>query len=141
VKSATALWSGFLRGSAFCFLVAGCSPPTIWTSSDVKSPDGQWIAFARTVENSGFGGGAVITNVYLRRATLAASPQPVLSLTHDYRLTSQSGATIHLAMTWLASDQFQVTYDDGLADVGFQVSKMSNMTISVRRVSPERSGK
>src|ERR1700733_14175550 len=98
-------------------LEAGCSPPTIWFSEEAKSPDGMWIAFARTVENSGFGTGAVVTDVYLKRTTFAASPIAILSLTHDYNLASQSGKTIHLTITWQSSNRVEVAYD-GHADIG-----------------------
>jgi hypothetical protein len=131
--------ASFLSVLAAFILEAGCSPPTIWFSEEAKSPDGMWIAYARTVENSGFGTGAVVTDVYLKRTTFAASSMAILSLTHDHNLPSQSGKTIHLTMAWQPSNRLEVAYD-GHADIGFQVVKLSNITIVLRDRSRDLAG-
>jgi len=113
-----------------CIGTAGCQPQTSWSSPEVKSPDGTWLVYARTVQNSGFGTGAVVTDVYLKRTASMASPAVILSLTHDYGLASQSGATIHLTMNWLSPSTLQLSYD-GRADVGLEVVRLSNVTILV----------
>jgi hypothetical protein len=47
-------------------LVVGCKSGSeaIW-SAESKSPDGQWIANARTIAQSGFGTGYIGTKVFL----------------------------------------------------------------------------
>ena len=118
-----------------CVLASGCGPKTHW-SAEARSPDGLWLASARTVENSGFGTGAVLTNVYLKRTNASKPPEAVLSFWHDSSLASQSGATISLTMKWATPKHLEVTYD-GHADLGFQVVKYADIDISVRDVSHE----
>jgi hypothetical protein len=115
---------GFTLGS-------GCDPATIW-SAEARSPDELWLASARTLENSGFGTGAYVTDVYLKRTNVSKPPQPILSFWHDPSLASpQSGATINLTMKWTTPTHLEVTYD-GHADLGLQVVKYANIEISVR---------
>jgi hypothetical protein len=112
-------------------LGSGCDPATIW-SAEARSPDGLWLASARTLENSGFGTGAFVTDVYLKRTNVSKPPQPILSFWHDPSLASpQSGATINLTMKWTTPAHLEATYD-GHADLGLQVVKYANIEISVR---------
>jgi hypothetical protein len=112
-------------------LGSGCGPATIW-SAEARSPDGLWLASARTLENAGFGTGAYVTDVYLKRTNVSEPQQPILSFWHDPLLASpQSGATINLTMKWTTPTRLEVAYD-GHADLGFQVVKYANIEISVR---------
>jgi hypothetical protein len=117
-----------------CALASSCGPATIW-SAEARSPDGLWLASARTLENSGFGTGAFITDVYLKQINVSKPTQTILSFWHDPSLASpQSGATINLRMLWADSTHLEVTYD-GHADLSFQVVKCAGIDISVRDVS------
>lgn len=113
---------------------SGCGPATIW-SAEARSPDGSWLARARTLENSGFGTGAFVTDVYLKRTDASKPPQAILSFWHDSSLASpQSGATINLTMGWAAPTHLEVTYE-GHADLSFEVVKYADIDISVRDLS------
>jgi hypothetical protein len=115
-----------------CVLAISCQREgdTIW-SAELRSPDGRWIARARTIENSGFGTGSIQTNVYLKRTSGSTSPETILSFFHD---ASPGGRTINLAMKWETPSHLEVTYD-GHANLGFQVVKDGGIDISVRDFS------
>jgi len=120
---------------AACFLEAGCRDGLIIWRADCPSPDGSWLASARTIENSGFGTGAVITIVSLKRRNDSKPPAQILSLWHDPRIAAPSGATINLAMKWVTPTHLEVTYC-GHADAGYQVVKYYGIDISSRDLSP-----
>jgi hypothetical protein len=111
----------------------GSGSETTW-SMEARSPDGKWLATAQTIENSGFGTGATLTVVYLKRTNGSKSPTAILSLWHDPSLPSQSGNTIHLTMKWATPAHLEVAYD-GHADLGYQVVKCGGIDISVRDLS------
>jgi hypothetical protein len=116
--------------------LSGCRwSQTTWTAN-ARSPDGLWLAEARTIENSGFGTGAILTVVSLKRTNVWEAPKEILSFWHDPYLASQSGATINLSMKWISPTHLEVTYR-GHADLGFQVVKYANIAISVRDLSSE----
>jgi hypothetical protein len=77
-----------------CVLAISCQREgdTIW-SAELRSPDGRWIASARTIENSGFGTGSIQTNVYLKRTSGSTSPETILSFFHDASPGSRSSRT------------------------------------------------
>jgi hypothetical protein len=54
---------------------------TIW-STQLKLPDGRWLARAETIESSGFGTGSLETSVDLKTNGPQA-PETVLMLVHD----------------------------------------------------------
>ena len=63
-----------------CVLLSACQgPPTVWTA-EVRSPDGLWLASARTVQNGGFGSANIDTSVYLKRTNVSESPMQFLYL-------------------------------------------------------------
>ena len=65
---------------AYCGLTAGCSQQkeTLW-SSDARSPDGHWLAEARTNDFSGPGTAAVYSVVNLRRTDSSFPPETILA--------------------------------------------------------------
>jgi hypothetical protein len=115
-----------------CVLGISCQREgdTTW-SAEARSPDGLWIAAARTVENGGFGTGSIQTSVYLKRTNVSTPPETVLSFFHD---ASPGGRTIHLTMNWETPSHLEVTYD-GHANLGLQVVKYGGIDISVRDLS------
>jgi hypothetical protein len=117
-----------------CFLGSGCRNGQMTWSTEVRSPDGNWLASARTVENGGFGTGATQTIVDLKRIKDSKPPETVLAFLHDASSASQPGATIHLTMKWDAPSHLDVTYD-GHASLDFQVVKYGGIDISVRDLS------
>jgi len=122
----------FLMTAEICFLgTFGCGgEDTIW-ATEASSPDGRWLASARTVETSGFGTGDIETDVYLKWTKSSKAPVVVLGFVHDS--TSQS-KTINLSMKWITPSHLDVTYD-GHASVDLQVVKYGDVAISLRDAS------
>ena len=115
-----------------CILAAlGCGgEDQIWTA-DAPSPDGRWLAGARTLETSGFGTGLIVTNVSLKWTKDSKSSQDILVLVHDGRSASK---TINHSMNWVAPTHLDVSYD-GHATVDLQVVKLGDVDISLRDLS------
>jgi hypothetical protein len=115
-----------------CISIPGCdiAHETTW-SSDSRSPDGNWQAFARTVRTSGPGNADVTTTVYLNWLKGAHPRGEILELDHDGQ-GSQTG--IDLKMEWTKPSLLVVTYN-GHATVNFQAVKMAGIDISLRDVS------
>jgi hypothetical protein len=127
-----------------CVLGSGCrdnAHPTIWTA-EVRSPDGLFLAIARTDQNGGFGSASIDTMVFLKQA----SQPPVMVLAFDcegpapraYVLDNKAnaGGTINLTMKWVSPSHLEVTYN-GHATLGFQAVKYAGIAISVRDLSTE----
>jgi hypothetical protein len=103
---------------------------TIW-STQLKSPDGRWLARAETTENSGFGTGSLETSVDLKWTSGSQAPETVLMLIHD---PNSSSRTINLSMKWIAPSRLDLTYT-GKATVGLQVVKYGDVDISLHDLS------
>lgn len=106
---------------------------TIW-SAETRSPDGSWLASARTVKNAGYGTAPVYTAVYLTRTNDSNPPAMIVSFLHDVSPDSRTRGTIHLTMKWETPSHLDMTYD-GHADLGIQVAKYEGVEISVRDLS------
>ena len=142
-------------GSKFCFnriplivigvfvLGVGCqNAPTIWMA-EVPSPDGLWIASARTIQNGGFGSANIETIVCLKWTKDSKPPQEVLGFSCEgpaprpYVLDkANAGGTIDLTMKWITPSHLDVTYN-GRARLDFQVVKCAGIDISVQDLSRE----
>jgi hypothetical protein len=126
-----------------CMLDLGCQKgrETIW-KAESRSPDGLWLAGAETVQNGGFGSGAIQTSVYLKRINVSRPPMQVLEFScpgpapRPYVLdnNANAGGTIGLTMKWLTPTHLEVT-QDGRGDLDFQVAKYGGVAISVRDLS------
>ncbi len=127
-----------------CVLGSGCrddAHPTIWTA-EVRSPDGSFLAIARTDQNGGFGSASIDTMVFLKQA----SQPPVMVLAFDcegpapraYVLDNKAnaGGTINLIMKWVSPSHLEVTYS-GHATLSFQAVKYAGIDISVLDLSTE----
>ena len=111
-----------------CTLGSGCQDvQTIW-SATARSPDGRWVATARTVQHSGPGTAGIVTSVYLARAHDSGSPEEVLGFFHDV------SRTINLTMKWTTPSHLSVTYNEH-PDLYFQVVKYGGVEISVQDLS------
>jgi hypothetical protein len=127
---------------AACLLQSGCAAPTVW-KAEVRSPDGQWLAIARTVQSGGFGTAWITTGVFLQRTSPSTGATQVLGFScqgpvpRPYVLdnVANAGGTINLTMKWLAPTRLEVTYS-GNPDLYLQVVKYADIEISVRRGSP-----
>ena len=120
----------FLTISACAALSACKNAVTIW-STEVRSPDGRWLAIARTDQYSGPGNAALLTTVQLRRTKGPQDPIEVL-------LFMQDAKSIDLKMNWPTSSHLEVTYKKP-AVIDFQAIKCAGIDISVRDLSGEAS--
>ena len=117
-----------------CVFMSGCreTPTTTW-SSQVQSPDGIWLATARSEQGGSFGGSYNVTTVSLKRSKGSEPPTQVLLFSHEY-------ATMNLKMEWLGPTHLNVTYGPSTrpgdhADVNFQAVKCAGIDISIRDFS------
>jgi hypothetical protein len=113
---------------------------TIW-KTEVPSPDGLWIANARTIQNGGFGSAHIDTVVYLKQSRVSQPPAAVLAFSCEgpaarpYVLdNANAGGTIDLTMKWVSPSRLQVTYDRH-PDLYLQTVKYGGITISVQDLS------
>ncbi len=114
-----------------CVLLSACRDnPTMTWSSEARSPDGRWIASARTDQYSGPGNAGLYTTVELRRTSGQKSPMEILLL------DQQEVGPITLKMNWLTSSHLEVAYTEH-ATLDFQVVKSAGIDISVRDLSSE----
>jgi uncharacterized protein YceK len=110
-----------------CALLSGCSNvATIW-STEVRSPDGRWIARAVTEQHSGPGNALLQTTVLLKHTKGPKEPIEVLLFTQDAR-------SIDLKMNWLTPSHLEVSYKQP-AEIDFQAIKCGGVDISVRDLS------
>jgi hypothetical protein len=119
-----------------CFLeTSGCwraGVQTIW-SAEARSPDGSWLATARTEQYGGFGTGRVETDVYLKWIKGSQAPKLILMFFHD---PNDPPRLISLSMKWITPSQLDVEYN-GRAKVDFQVVKYGDVYISLHDLSGE----
>jgi hypothetical protein len=135
-----------LLGIFFAF-ASGCRTNTgdltIW-KSELRSPDGLWIASARTIQNGGFGSADIETIVSLRQSRVSQPSVDVLVFACQgpaaapYELSNaNAGGTIDLTMKWLSPRHLHVTYDKH-PDLLFQAIKaFGTITISAQDLPRE----
>jgi len=110
-----------------CILACGCrDSDTIW-SAESPSPDGRWIATARTQQYGGPGTAGIQSFVSLRQLGGRQDSVVVLQLTQDT-------ATIDLRLNWLDPLHLEITYSQP-ASVDFQAITCGGVGISVRNLS------
>jgi hypothetical protein len=125
---------------ALSIAVIGCRDvPTIWRS-ELKSPDGAWVAIAHTEQDGGFGSAWIGTSVDLESTNGTVNrgkPFKVLDFdcpgpaAHAYVMDdANAGGTINLHMKWLDPSHLKVTYNGG-ATVNLQVVKLAGVIISL----------
>jgi len=127
-------------------LLSGCSPPTVWRM-EARSPDGRYVATARTVQYGGFGSADIVTSVYLEQANIPETRMAVLSFSCDgpvprpYTLDDKAnaGGTIGLRLRWQSPTHLSVTYDGG-ATVDFQAIRYQGIIISLTALSTRSAG-
>jgi hypothetical protein len=100
---------------------------TIW-SFEARSPDGAWIATARANQYSGPGNAAILTGVYLQRATRSTGAEPVLTFFNDLPPTKGG---IEVRLNWLSPSRLQITLSRKAA-VEFQAVRYAGIDISVK---------
>jgi hypothetical protein len=124
---------------ATCLLASGCqddSAKTTW-SAETKSPDGDWLAIARSQQWSGPGNAYDATTVSLKRTSGDTTPIKVLDFDHDY-------ATMDINMKWLTPTHLEVMYGASSlpgdhVNVNFQAIRCAGIDISLRDISSDTS--
>jgi hypothetical protein len=116
--------------SFFC----GCRDVGTTWSAQVRSPDGNWVALARSQQWGGRGGAADATRVYLKWTKGNVPPIEILAFSHEY-------ATMSLNMEWLDPQHLVVTYGASASpgdkvNLHFQAVKCSDISISLRELPP-----
>jgi hypothetical protein len=116
---------------SLCISGSGCMDEggTTW-STETRSPDGLWLATARSQQWGGPGGAYDATTVYLNWIKGSQPPAQVLVFSHQY-------ATMNLNMEWVSPTHLNVTYGPSASpgdsvSLGFQVVKCYGIDISVR---------
>ncbi len=118
-----------LRAPLLAIFVIACGcrgGETIW-GTEARSPDGQWLAVARTDQYSGPGNAALITAVSLKRMKGPKSPIDVLEV-------FQNSRSMDLKLNWLTSKHLEVSYREPVA-IEFQAIKAAGIDISLNDVS------
>jgi len=118
---------------AVCVLGSGCQNVGTTWSAEVRSPDGLWLATARSQQWGGPGTAHDATNVYLKWIKGSQPPTQVLGFSHQY-------ATMNLKMEWLTPTHLEVTYGVSArsgdhVSLDFQAVKCGGIDISVRDLS------
>ncbi len=116
-----------------CLLTFGCRDVATTWSAEARSPDGQWVAIARTQQYGGPGTAGDDTTVYVQRLNVSQAPMEVLVFSHQY-------PRMNLKMEWLTPTHLEVTYGPSAkpgdrVDLDFQVVKIAGLDVSVRSLS------
>jgi hypothetical protein len=109
-----------------CLLLSACrsNPTTIW-SAEARSPDGHWVASARTDQYRGPGNAGLYTTVELMRTSGQKSPMQVLLL------DQQETGEITLKMNWLTPTHLEVAYTKH-PSLDFEAVKCAGIDVSTR---------
>lgn len=116
-----------------CLLLgAGCQDVGTTWSAEARSPDGRWLATARTQQWGGPGTAYDATTVYLKQVTVSEAPTQVLVFSHQYD-------TMNLKMEWLTPTHLEVRYGASTrpgdrVSLDFQVAKFHGIDISVKEL-------
>ncbi len=116
-------------------LMSGCEHVATTWSAEARSPDGRWLATARSQHWGGPGTTFDATTVYLKWTKGWQAPMRVLAFSHYY-------PTMNLKMEWTTPTHLDVTYGEnarpgGRVRVDFQVVKYGNVDISLRDLSTQ----
>jgi hypothetical protein len=122
-----------LLSVALCIPILACNGSKPHWTAESTSPDGHWIATARTFIQSGFGTGYIGTDVYLNGKNASTSEVHILGLSYKYEVPS--GIT-DVEMRWISATHLAITYK-GNPTVEFQAIKCDGLDISARELSSE----
>jgi len=112
-----------------CLLASGCRDATTTWSAEARSPDGNWLATARSQQWGGPGTAYDATSVSLKQGTQPAVE--VLGFSHG-------ASTMNVKMNWLTPRHFEVTYRPLPGDsvtLDLQMVRLADVDISLRRLS------
>ena len=115
-----------------CFFGACQDVATTW-SAEARSPDGLWLATARSQQWGGPGTAYDATTVYLKSIKGPQPPAQVMLFSHQF-------ATMNLTMKWVTPKHLEVMYGPSAnpgdhVSLDFQAVKCGGVDISVRELS------
>ena len=125
-----------IRGSAVasCLYILvvmfGCRGSETTWSAEARSPGGKFLASASTIEQSGFGTGAITTTVYLRPLAWSGESIEILEF-HD---GPPGPDGMKVGLHWNGPGHLELTYR-GRREMDFQASRCYGLDISVRDLS------
>jgi hypothetical protein len=116
----------------FCVLGFGCQDVATTWSTEVPSPNGDWLATARSQQWGGPGTAYDATTVFLKPSKGTQPPTQVLVFSHQY-------ATMFLKMDWITPTHLNVTYAASTrpsdhVSLDFQAVKCDGVEITVREI-------
>jgi hypothetical protein len=110
----------------------GCRDEATTWSAESRSPDGNWLATARSTQGGSFGGAYDVTAVNLKWIGGSQPPVQVLLFSHEF-------STMNLKMDWVGPKHLDVAYGGGRpgdeVNLEFQAIKCAGVDISVRDLS------
>ncbi len=108
-----------------CLTTIGCpaEKETLWTAA-ANSPDGRWIASARTESISGPGTSAVLTGVYLQRANSSEPAERILGF-------GEGPDLMRPRLTWRSPSELDIFFTSP-PNLTFQVVKYAGLDVVVR---------
>jgi hypothetical protein len=124
--------------SIFCLafmLLSGCEGPKTQWSSEVRSPDGKFVAQIRSSQPSGIGTGDIGTFVYLNWTSGSQSPTIIVAFEDG----SDENGNKSIGINWLTSNHLELTYS-GPRTIDFQAVKCHGVEISLRDISAKPLG-
>jgi hypothetical protein len=130
-KEMTAQATRCLVVSGLCVALFACGPKTEW-STKMASPDGRWVAGARTQTWSGPGIGTAATSVYLARARDLQNATDVIGY-------FEGVASPHPQLRWITSSNLVVEVPDP-NNLNLQVVKFADVRITVAPITDTISG-
>lgn len=115
-----------------CVLGSGCQDVATTWLTEIPSPDGNWLATARSQQWGGPGTAYDATTVFLKPTKGTRPPTQVLVFSHQYE-------TMYLKMDWITPTHLNVTYAPSArpndhVSLDFQVVKYDGVDISVREL-------
>jgi hypothetical protein len=108
----------------FCLLATGCEQKPVW-STQVTSPDGKWVASARTTATGGFGTGDIMTSVFLTWTSGSKS---------SFEIMKFDKSNPDLTITWASPSHLDITYN-GNAEIWLQVVRYGKVDITLHNQS------
>jgi hypothetical protein len=119
-------------------MASGCRggyDPTVW-KKDFRSPDGAWVATARTDQWGGFGSAWIETTVSVRKLNGTVNhgkPFDIFSypggMVPKTYVLSDENADQDLQVTWLSPTHLQVDHRSAI-DPDLEVIRLTNLDIS-----------
>ena len=119
------------NSNGICILASGCNNSERKWSAEAKSPDGKFIATARTLAPGGWGTGSPPeTTVDLNWTTGSQGPQEILAFVPG----SDEPEDMIVGMRWLTPSHLELTYK-GHPTFDFQAVKCRGVDITARNLS------